>query len=371
MRQFGTVVLFLCIIVSGAGAQTPTPPYKIGIILPLTGAGAAYGGYARNGVDLALAHLSPEDRARIEVKIEDDGLDPARTVTAFQSLLNQSGVDALIVWASSSGHAVRARTEGAKIPLLAVASDPAISAGKSFTFTHWPMSEDEARALYDVLAKEQRKRVAVVTLTHAGAQALVTSFKALADKKVVDIVFEEEAPGDLKDFRSILNRLRMVPDLDAIIPIFFPGQLAAFAKQTRNLGIRAPFYGFETFEDKDEVKAADGQLLGAIYSTGADPSPEFMGAYQTKYPDVSWYTACNLYDSIHLLAAATRTSRDPAVVSQFLKDLKDYHGACGTYSASGDNRFRLPVTVRQVTNSGFVSYEPLPAVRIKRSRNSD
>ena len=38
----------------------------------------------------------------------------------------------------------------------------------------------------------------------------------------------------------------------------------------------------------------------------------------------------------------------------FLGGVRDFSGAAGTYSASGDNRFTLPAALKQIQNSAFV-----------------
>jgi len=39
--------------------------------------------------------------------------------------------------------------------------------------------------------------------------------------------------------------------------------------------------------------------------------------------------------------------------TQFLHTVKDFNGALGTYSASGDNRFTLPAAIKVITADGF------------------
>jgi len=69
-------------------AQEPSSVIKIGAILPMTGDASAAGEAVKNGMTLALEKLPEATRKRIKLIIEDDALLPARTVTAFNKLVN-------------------------------------------------------------------------------------------------------------------------------------------------------------------------------------------------------------------------------------------------------------------------------------------
>jgi ABC-type branched-subunit amino acid transport system substrate-binding protein len=152
----------------------------------------------------------------------------------------------------------------------------------------------------------------------------------------------------------VLERIKSKGDIDAFIPIFFPGQLSIAVRQARALGITAPLVGFETFEDKDEILAAQGLFSGVVFATGADPSQDFIDAFQKANPGATMYTASNCYDSIRLLIEASRIGKDGNTVSTFLRSLKNYKAVSGIISATGDNRFSLPTTLKTIDKNGRV-----------------
>ncbi len=331
----------------------PAPNITIGVILPLSGSAANFGSIAQRGIELALNDLSSEDRARTRVIYEDDGMVNTRSATAARKLLSIDKVDALITWSSGTALTVASIVEGARVPQIGIASDPAVVRNKKFSFTYWPLPEDEAFALYEYLVRSGKKRLAVLTLVHNGALALRDAFTNLAEKEgALKIVASEEVAGDTVDFRAVFTRIKAKGELDAFIPILFPGQLSVSVKQARDVGITASLVGFETFEDKDEFKASGGLLAGAVYATGADPEPAFIEKYRAVYPGISYYTANQTYDAIKLLVAATRNAKDGATITEFLRTLKDYPSASGLATATGDNRFRLPTTLKRIDGEG-------------------
>lgn len=337
-------------------ALCEAPPITIGVILPLSGAAANLGETSRKGIELGLEKLSPEDRSRVKLVIEDDGLVNARSVSAIRKLIDVDKVDMVITWSSGTALSVVGITEARKIPHLAIASDPAVALGRRYAFTMWPIPEDEARTLYDYLEKEGVKRVAIACLIHNGVGAVRDAFARLVhERKTIEIVATEDADGTTTDFRAMLARMKRKEPLDAFLPIFFPGQLAIIVKQAREVGIAAPLFGFETFEDKEEIKAANGLFSGVIYSTGADPKKEFIDAFSARYPGESYYTANQAYDALHLLVEASRERKDPDTVVSFLKSLKNYPTQSGFITSNGDNRFNFPTGLKRIDQKG----EPL------------
>lgn len=312
-----------------------------------------FGVACRAAIEQAVSELAPGDDSQVSVVYEDDGLIASRSVAAGQKLLNVDKVNAMISWSSSTALSLAAIAERRKVPHLSIASDPAIALGRTYNFTFWALPTDEANTLYDYLVAQGKKRVAILAVTHNGLLAVRDAFtrRASSDGKI-EVVANEELGSDVQDFRAVLERIRARGEIDAFIPIFFPGQLALSVRQARELGVTAPIFGFETFEDNDEIAAARGQFSGVVYATGADPDAAFMAAFQSRNPGVNVYTASNCYDSARLLAMAFRSDPSPDGVVRYLRGLKNYPAASGVVSATGDNRFSLPTVLKTIRSSG-------------------
>lgn len=70
----------LCFLIGASGAETP---YKIGVILPLSGDVAHFGNSIRRGIDLAVEELPAEQRAKFQV-VYEDAFSSASATSAFQ-----------------------------------------------------------------------------------------------------------------------------------------------------------------------------------------------------------------------------------------------------------------------------------------------
>jgi branched-chain amino acid transport system substrate-binding protein len=345
------VLLFAPFLAQG---EDPTSSQlKIGVILPLSGGASNLGAIVRRGVELALDDISPEDRRRVSVVYEDDALTNARSATAARKLLTIDKVDALMTFSSGSGLTVASIAEKKGVPHLSIASDPAVAKSGSYSFTYWPLVEDEVEVLTRHLVATKVKKVAIISQVHNGALALRDEFvrRAVKDRLIL-VVADEEVSGDMSDFRSVLERIKRKGDFQGFIPILFPGPLAVCLKQARSIGIPAPFFGFETFEDKDEIKSAGSAMVGAVYATGSEPTDEFTKKYQAKYPGESFMYASHSYDIVRLFVDATREKKDGASVLAFLHSVKDRQTASGVVNVTSGNQFRLPVALREIDGRG-------------------
>lgn len=358
--MIGMALAAIVTLTCGYAENHAAPAVKIGAILPLSGAASNFGAIARRGIELALEDLSPEDRARVSVVYEDDGLSNARSATAARKLLTIDKVDALLTWSSGTGLTVAGIAEAKRIPHVSIASDPAVAKGRTYSFTYWPIPEDEVRVLKEHLTIAKIKRVAVISQVHNGILAIRDEFlRQVKEDDSLVVVANEEVAGDVTDFRTVLERMRAKGDFDGFIPIFFPGQLSVCIKQARSLGITAKLFGFETFEDKDEIKAAAGSMTGAVYATGGDPKANFIQRYETKYPGESYYTANQAYDIINVYIDASRKTKDGASIVAYLKALKHRETASGVVNVTESNQFRLPTTLKEIGEDGV----PRPLAR--------
>lgn len=327
---------------------------RVGLILPLSGEASSWGRTFQSAFEMGLEELSPAERARLQIFTEDDQLQPKNAVSAFHKLLAQHDIDVVVNLSSGTGNALASLTEQRKIVLVAIASDAAIVRGRTHAFNFWVTPEEEARVLVDEARRQNYKRIVRVGTIHDGVSAVNKAFDQFNAGKIT-IALDEEFPSDVRDFRTTLGKIRALKDIDGIMIVLFPGQMSAFAKQARQAGIRSTFFGWEIFEDINEIKAAQGALEGAWYVNAADARGDFMQRFRAKHPELSLLGSANGYDLAKLLASAA--GREPSVegVRTFLAELKDFSGVIGTYSSTGDGRFSLPAAVKQVRNNDFVT----------------
>lgn len=352
--------LILVTLVTGMIPATFATPLSegrkvsVGVILPLTGEVAAIGYAVKNGIDLAYESLPPTLKDRIVIHFEDDGFQPKNTVTALSRLLSEKKIDVLINAGSSTSNSLAPIAESKKLPFFGIATDPKVSTGKKYVFNFWVSPEAETDLVVPEMVKRGYKSIARLATIHDMNTAIKKSFDTKSAGKI-SITSDEEYASDAKDFKSFLTRIR-ADKPDAILALLFPGQIGVFAKQAREMGINAPLVGYEMFEDPGEVKASNGAMIGQWYVNADEPVDSFVTVYKKRFPDAATFGSANGHDAIKLIAAAVEKGVPPDQFSTFLKEIKNFTGALGTYSfttEAGNNSFTLPAALKIVTEKGF------------------
>ncbi len=223
---------------------------------------------------------------------------------------------------------------------------------KVVTFNLWVTPDVEAKLVMEEALRRNYKKIAVVTTEDSGLLAARQAFLS-ANQGSIEIVLDERFPPSEKDFRVALAKLKNTARLDAILLNLQLGQIGVFAKQAGQANIDAQLFGFETFEDAGEVKISDGALLDSWYATSADPTDDFMKDYNHEFPNSPYITAPNAYDATMIIMKAFGHAKDAKGAASYVRQLKDFSGAMGTYSASKDNTFTLPAMLKRVTKEGF------------------
>ncbi|MCI5065658.1 ABC transporter substrate-binding protein, partial [bacterium] len=333
-------------------ADVPSDKLQVGVILPLSGESASVGEAIRNGMLLSYDHLPAEVRSKLELVFEDDGLKPKSTIAAYRKLAASGDLDVVVTASSGTSNALAPLTENDKRPLIAIATDPKVVAGRSYAVNFWVTPEEQARVGVQEALKRGYRRIARISTI----QDAMLSLKNHFDEEVGDrikVVLDEEYPAEIKDFRPYITKLKGQQDLDALVVGLMPGQLGVFARQVRQLGVTLPIFGFESLEDSNEVAASNGALVDQWYVNTDDPDRSFIEKFKHRYPNSSLYGASNGHDIVLLLASTIKQELDAEGINTFLHTVQGFSGALGEYSATKDNRFTLPAAVKIVTRDGF------------------
>ncbi len=298
-----------------------------------------------------MEKLSAETKSKLDIRFEDDGLVPKNTIAAFNKMQADGGVDLVLTFSSGVSKPLAAITEQKKITLIAIASDFNIVKGRDYAFNFWITPDEAVKVQIEEAQKRGYKNIARISAVHDGLLDYKNTFDQKNQGKF-NLVLDEEYPPDTKDFKPFLSKLK-AKNFDALMIALLPGQIGLCAKQARQFGIKQELFGVELFEDFNEVKASGGTLVGQWYVNNDEPDTEFSQLYAKRFPKSSTYASANGHDFPLLLAAALERGYNAKNINQFFKTLKDFKGALGTYSASGDQRFTLPAAIKIVTKDGF------------------
>jgi branched-chain amino acid transport system substrate-binding protein len=317
---------------------------KIGVTVPLSGNVAKYGVSIKNGI--LLAQQTYDKHKVVEFFFEDDGFLPKNTVTAVKKFIGQEKVDGLLIFGSGPSLAAAPIAEQNKIPMVAFATAPEIVKDRKYVMRHFASVIKETSVLVEEVRRKKYNSVAVV----ATAQDAMLSLRDEFLKRIsVEIVSNDEVlPGDT-ELRSLAVRIASVRP-QAVYLLLMPGQVGIFSRQLRENGYKGDLFGAHQLEDPREVAASQGALVGAWFvSVNAVRDPTFESRYENSFGLKPGNVACNSYDTAKIIIeSATSTS-----LISYLRTLKNFKGAMGTYGALPDGSFDVPVLLKRVTASGF------------------
>ena len=357
----GTIGLLIALSLfagsSYAQGLLPMPPIKIGVILPITGPSATLMFYVKNAIELARDDLPQMEKEKVELYFQDDALQNTNSLTAYQQLVEIKKVDVLLIVTSGTGAVLAPLAEKKKIPMIIIgASDVSLVNKRRYSFIHWIPPRTEAKAIVQEIKNRGYKRLATIAVEHQGALAAYNAVKdvlreeGLGENILIDQVF---TLNEL-EFSAILPKLRS-QNIEGIVPLLFGAGLSTFAKKARSQGVTAAFVGLETFADTDAIKAAGGALEGAWFVTGTDGHAEFAKHYEDNFHLAPGWAAANGYDSFGLIIAGWRRGDgDKERLVDYLATVKDYEGALGRYSATGDQLFELGIAAKVVQGGVIV-----------------
>lgn len=297
-------------------------PYKIGVVLSLSGTYAGLGIPEQKAIDLEVARINDAGGVNgrpLEVIYEDDGTDAAKAQAAAVRLIDEEGVIA-IIGASGTGQtmAMRSDVERAQIPQVSMAGGSVITAELSdWVFqTPWP-NRVVIPYVLEQMAAEGYTTIGLISDTGAygvdGHDIVIAS----ADKAGVEIVADEKYNTGDTDMSAQLTSIRSA-DPDAILVWAAGKEAATIVKNARQLNMTQPIFGGSGIARTEFIEGGGEAAEGVRFGTGKILVPEafgegtaeydvaidFIERYTAEYGSAPDIFAGHAYDAIGLIADA-------------------------------------------------------------------
>ncbi len=323
---------------------------KIGVSAPLTGDLAFLGESYKDGINLAIKDL-PKTKYKYEVIFEDDKFDPTTGASTASKLINSDNVDVLLSFGSPVGNAVSPIAENAKIlHVNSIASDPKVAIG-DYNFVHWTPPYEESSLTAKELVKRNIKNVVIFEQNQPGVQAVMNSIKKDLPNAGINISDDEKFNGNETDFRTIINKAKTHPADIYILEATSPS-IEILAKQIRDLGIKTPFTGVESFEFTDQPQLFEGEW----YVNASNPNQKFVNEFTKTYNTNPKVGAGNGADVINMIVQTVENTGDGKTKPsrQEIRDafakIQNFQGVMGNLSIDKDGIIVSQATVRQIEN---------------------
>lgn len=304
---------------AGDSASTKVSEAKLGFIGPLSGDASQYGTAVKNAIELAINEYNKANDANVSAVYLDDKADATEGVNAYNKLVTEEGVNAILGSVTSgSALAVVATAEADGTPILT----PSGSAdqitindkGKTYENVFRICTNDSYAGTF--LAKKcgtefNYKKVAILSNKDSDySTGLRDAFVEEAKNQNVEVVFDETYTKDTKDYSTYISKLKSKEFDTVFLPDYYE-QVVTIAQQFRDAGITNPLLGADGWDGVLGVKGVDGSIFdGSYYTSGFDKNSsdenvkKFVKAYTEKYNSEPNMFAAFAYDSVFVMMEA-------------------------------------------------------------------
>jgi branched-chain amino acid transport system substrate-binding protein len=266
-------------------------PIRIGVPVGLSGANSVVAPSVVQSAQLAVEEINAAGGIlgrKLELEVADDASGAVGAQKAFDSLIFQKKVDALISMETSA-----ARNAG--LPIVAKGKTPYIYTsfyeGRScspWMYVNAWVPEQQVPPIVDYFMKEKGvKTIFMIGSDYSFGRGMLAFTKKYAESKGVKIVGEEYLPMDGSDWTAVISKLKAAKP-DAIITSTAGGAPnVTLTKQLRAAGVNLPYGNLAVDEGtaKSMGADADGIYIAASYVTGIDSpaNKKYLAAMTKKF----------------------------------------------------------------------------------------
>ncbi len=309
-----SLALAAALLATTASAQEP---FRIGLIIPLTGGQASTGKQLDNAVKLYMRQNGDTVAGRkIEVLVKDDAANPDNTKRIAQELIVNDKVQLIAGFGiTPTALAAAPLATQAKIPEVVMLAGTSVITERSpyIVRTSFTLAQSST-IIGDWAAKNGIKKIATLTTDYAPGHEALQFFKARFTAGGGEVLDEIKVPLHNPDFAPFLQRVKDAKP-DAIF-VFVPGgQGGNFMRQFSEraldkAGIKV--IGPGDVMDDDLMGSMSDTALGTVtahmYSAAHDSAlnKSFVAAYKAAFSSRPGFVAVGGYDGIHLIYEALK-----------------------------------------------------------------
>lgn len=342
---------------------------KVGVFLPLTGDNAAGGELELRGIKLANKLHSEVLGKKVQLVVADNKSDKAEAASVAARLIEKDKVCTILgTYGSSLAMAAGNIVKEAKVPAIGTScTNPQVTANNDYYFRACFIDPFQGTVMANYAFKQGAKKVAIVQEVSNDysvglAKFFVEAFQKLTNDKNSIIDVANYQTGD-KDFTAVLTNLK-AKNPDAV---FAPGNFtesALLIKQARQLGMKVPFMGGDTWETQEFIDVGGKDVEGCVLSTAFDrekasteEAKKFLKAYTDEYKGEPSALSALGYDSYLIAIDAIKRAggTDSKKIRDAIATTKDLEAVTGktTLDKNGD---AIKAAVIKVVKDGKFKY---------------
>ena len=341
-------------------------PIKIGVAVGLSGANSVIAPAVVQSSQLAVDEINSRGGImgrKVELEIVDDGSGAVGAQKAFDALIFQKKVNAIIAMETSAArNAALPIVSRGKIPYIYTSFYEGRSCNNDMYVNGW-VPEQQVAPVVDYLTKTKgAKTFFLVGSDYAFGRGMLDFTGNYIGRTGGKVVGEEYLPMDASDWTAVISKIRAAKP-DALISSTAGGAPnVSLAKQLRAAGLSIPYGNLAVDEGTAKAmgEAATGQLVSASYFTNIDTAENqgFLKRMMIKFGSevkapnelsVPQYEAFFLYKA----AVEKAKSTDTAKVIKALGEVS-FTGPRGTVQMNKSRHTPLAMRLGQVRSDGSI-----------------
>lgn len=314
---------------------------KIGFNFEETGDVASYGTAEQKGAQLAVDEINKAggvDGKQIEVTDKDNKSELSEASTVSTNLVTQAKVNAIVGPATSGGTGA-AITNAAKaaVPLVTPSgTQDDLTKGQDYLFRATFIDSFQGKILSKYVTDNLKAKKVVLYYDNSSDYAKGMA-KAFQEEYKGEIVATETFASKDTDFQAALTKFKG-KDFDALVVPGYYTEAGKIVNQARGIGIDKPIVGGDGFNSEEFISqatpaAATNVYYVSGYSTSGDmtaKAKKFLEAYKAKYNEEPSMFSALAYDSVYMVAEASKGAKNSVDIKENLAKLKDFEGVTGS-----------------------------------------
>ena len=355
--------LFLITLIFLLGcSQSKKKEIKIGAILPLTGPVAAFGQWAKNGIDLGLEEYNkthPESN-NIIVVYEDSKNDAKTGLFAYNKLKTNDNVDAVIVAMSKVSIPILEQPNRDIPVLLQDVTFPHITDRYNNVIRHFIQSDREAKILSNFAIEDLKlKTCGILFVNDEAGVGAKDAFLELFTKNG-KILIAESFEANTKDVKTQVTKI--INAKPECIFLFGNGPSWALALRTvRELNYQGAILTNTALYIPNFRKIAGEAVEGVYFTypyidTTEVSSKIFVDAYMKKYGEFPPIEAAYGYDLLKIIISSISLNEtNSSNIKDKLLDVKEFDGAYGMLTVPTNKDILTKVALAKYGNDTLIN----------------
>ncbi|WP_454689109.1 substrate-binding protein [Achromobacter aloeverae] len=272
-------------------AAQAADPIRIGVPVGLSGANSVVAPAVVQSSQLAVDEINAAGGIlgrKVELEIADDGSGAVGAQKAYDTLVFQKKVDAIIAMETSAArNAALPIVNRGKVPYIYTSFYEGRSCNRWMHVNGW-VPEQQVAPIVDHFMKEQKaKTFFLVGSDYAFGRGMLDFTRKYIEKQGGKVVGEEYLPMDGNDWTTVISKIRSAQPDALISSTAGGGPNVSLAKQIKAAGLTMPYGNLAIDEGtaKTMGDTATGMYMSASYLTGIDnaANKKYLDGLKAKF----------------------------------------------------------------------------------------